>query len=1081
MSPALLPQRIQPPLPSQPLLGLNISLKTESVDFLSQGKIISEGNVLIFFFSVKNRKGERRLKHAHRISIVEFEKNPDGSRPQLVPIRITAQPITDTDRILFATEKGVYVIKIKEINRAALNYPITADLVYPFDRRFGEISNIDIIDLTKKPRRIVDREGKIALVKSGDYELTINFFDSVTKKMAVKRADIDFRIRQSKVFGLFQLLLANPRMDRATRLQAISYLQKEIEASGLQQEQLEAQSRESMQNPLIYSALMNMAQRSNLQERKDLLEELKKMSAESEKTRREFLADNAPDSYWNEIYQASLNGTNDVGTEQNIAAYIGMSVKKSERYNTLPSHETFRGKLFLGIDTIWDLVANKYTIGTLAAIIAGTTTLGNYYPDSVAGPMHQWMVRVASHVYDSILNSSLLPYFTKPEELRKSVDFIINSGYLKEWIAGTALMSFGVYFSVHWLAYGWAQAKYWTGKGNKIPFQMEAMAKELFTIMGNFYLKINQMLKIPFFIARQKNLYPALDAGVTPFNKGLWNSPNATNETITNNARGVNKSTEDVAVLKSIAQRFAALMIVERRRGIPAAVLLRQEETGAQNLLNIVSKSPMEELARILDLTEVFFYATQELSRNQKYTLSKDDLNHSIKLYETIAQQLTTESEQNSVRKAKLLNWLMHHINNFTLTYLIGHKAHVFAQANKEHVKDLPSGVVNRARASIKMDFNATFIIWGWAAAEDFAPSEPGRLIDIHPRVYTENGQQLALYLGQTPTGDYLQNALKARGSNTYTWNTDEIMKELPFKRKQTVIEAMTAMLKALIIPDPSAEGKNLLETWAQWIANIKSGIWVRLTFAAVPLFFAFTADAENLHLSYKWIPLIALGTAITIITSKMGIQYSFINNKLTFGYATVWPFIDYTTGANEAHINANKASGQEAVRLILNGVSTNDIKTTQKGVRALKELYKRGNKELPDELNIPSDKYNHHLALAFINHANNDPPLPTEHSQTAYDLLNLGYASTLSTILFNVIQKYYFQKGTVVGIKDIAFMLGWLVVTYHGLKLTSKYLVKPAYGWAHKKFIGKAKVHFGNFMGSCSTIFRGRKPINLE
>lgn len=544
-------------------------------------------------------------------------------------------------------------------------------------------------------------------------------------------------------------------------------------------------------------------------------------------------------------------------------------------------------------------------------------------------------------------------------------------------------------------------------------------------------------------VLRQKNAYDALDHGLSPSEKGFFNSPFASSEEISENRKKLSNSVHEKAERSRQFEWLVTAVLVAEMHDIDVATLLMQSEG-----LEVYRASALREpriRERWAELSVAVEQATLELGHaldsGEEIDFNSEEFQ---KKFKALADKATfiEQQREKSPEAARLLAFAKRASGNFlrndVLPFLMGQPGREIQQQLAGAKMDPTSA--HQAHVMGFGDSLASTALYGFTAIPAFSWPTQTRIafVDTPSQVGIMGTQGAYDCLSGNFSSSFTDPAI----SMTHYLFYDESAEKLPgddntrgVYRQQTLWEATKTITSARF--DPTK--RSVLERHAQFIENTKNGVQARFTLFAVPLMVGYLFDGKF----SDPFTLLASSTFGTLFS-----MFSKISVFPTLGYATVWPGVATAMGDLTDATRANLAKTRAVFAAIHRALNINSIDEIRDGVQRLQALYVEGNTPLPARLSIAAADYTPALAKELLLYGlHMRLPLPTVSNNTMNYLLNFGLGTIFSVVLYNIgVSQYLFAAGRSMGELALAAVAGAasMAGTWVTLKVASKSIVKP-------------------------------------
>ena len=444
-------------------------------------------------------------------------------------ITLTSNLVQNANYVLAATENGIEGFLWRDIMEYAFKAPISVPILLPLPpKEFGAtITNLELLSRASKPREI----GNAELIDEGDIAVKFTNKSESGETHAETRVDLKeivtrFRINQLALLGLLQI--ANPDLDEVQP--AMQLLRENAADLAKYQKEQEKLLGNGEKNDLLQHSLSNIAQKGMI---KKLLELFKKNRTGQDsfeelavRPRDRFSGDSKEGSSWQKDYakiQAlqDSDSTKDSGKswKEKLADEYNNSSVRELRERAI-AEKMLISRYYTRIKDAFYKHVTPTRMKVLAAVIAGTALDYAY-----GGGGIDWMMATATRIFTWSTQLPMIgPY---AQQVHGSMSYL-NDGWRFLYWAGAA----GAICSLYPLsmlagkALSFRDGRGWSALRTFFSYGIRAYATLNYPIQKIFYDTL-----------RQKNLYPALTAGLNPLkNKAAWNSPFASQKTIEANS-----------------------------------------------------------------------------------------------------------------------------------------------------------------------------------------------------------------------------------------------------------------------------------------------------------------------------------------------------------------------------------------------------------------------------------------------------------------------------------------------------------------------------------------------------------------
>jgi hypothetical protein len=1016
-------------------------------------------------------------------------------------IELTAPIYMDSHFIYLATTQGVRFIAVNLLKRDGFNKIVPA---LRATRALPPESGLKIVKVgplsrATEPRAYQELDGSESPVVylDGDLALEVAKVDSAGQVLEVNPV----RVAQDQVmnFALEEYLAVIALILTRSPQSADPNAIKELAAFfDLYSAQLKEKNREIVDlmapvnyehDDLLIEAVSSLAQRSGLQNHIQSYQEIADFAG---RKRDQFNSDPSPQGQWAQDYQKIVEARARLSSEGKANDVPWDAIVASQRSEALQSYvatqtrseQTRRGQLFNAAGKLWGMVSSPKALKILAATLAGTYAAGAAGLP-VADQIQIWMTSSLSTIWSAITTSPATPQDFK-EALTSLPKFLKDGGSFTMWLAGGALFSSAYFLLIGMVDAYKRVAALATGKPvDKIGWTNSA--KSLLVTMTKGYLLVNRVMELPWKAAKQANLYTAMDNDIPLTQSGVFNLPRGlvSDDKIAENTQKLNEFVKDRTLLNALATRFAAAMMISEKNHIDVATLFQEEKHLDEATANMVTTNDPALRTEYFKLSAAVHAAAADILKNQDIKLNIEDLQKSYEFYDKIAktlkEKMVKDPSVKAIIKTRLLNTCATGARNLFVYLLGGSGRDIY---NKFYNAQYSDEAVKIGTRQGLADFTGSMIIWWGASPASFASFEG--------RVQAGVAEQLSSWTSQV-LPDVAPSLLEGHehadgriGAQLHDPKREEGPK---FVRSQTLSEALSIVLKGLLdTRAPKDKGfKDPLETWQQYIVNLKNGMWVRILFAGVPLYLLqFLPATESVATAATTALAASLTTVIYILLSKFAIRGVGLDNNYSagvdngiVGYSIVWPIATSIASMPKVSAANNLRRIQAAVGSVMEGVELNKLDQMQSGVRDLKGLYENTGIELPIELNVDSANYDNEKALKLVSFSMKKVPLPTQENSLFDHILNVGVGSVISVVLFNNIQEPL-VKHMGPGLVDLAGITGFLIASYAAVSLVRKVVVNPILKVIDKEVTQPVRRLIEIARPTCQSIL-GRDPVNTR
>lgn len=132
-------------------------------------------------------------------------------------------------------------------------------------------------------------------------------------------------------------------------------------------------------------------------------------------------------------------------------------------------------------------------------------------------------------------------------------------------------------------------------------------------------------------------------------------------------------------------------------------------------------------------------------------------------------------------------------------------------------------------------------------------------------------------------------------------------------------------------------------------------------------------------------------------------------------GYAWLWPYAHTMTHLAFEMIDHNRAQFNEALYWLDRGIRGQEKASLIAGVERLKAFYEVGRQPLPEAYTIAADQFTPELAKSFIRYSFENMPIPTlQNKKLSFYTINVGFLTVGTTLLYYMVYSGVLQVSSV-------------------------------------------------------------------